>query len=234
LSEPAVHHWVVIPAAGVGKRMQSDVPKQYHAIHNKTVLEHTIKVFLQHPQISRVVVVLEGSDSHWSQLDCAQDAKVLLAVGGETRAQSVLNGIVSLQPYAQPHDWVLVHDAARPGLSTSALDRLLLSVGEDDVGGILAVPIADTVKRVLEDRIEETVDRKQLWLAQTPQMFRYQILCEALLSAIRDGVAVTDEASAIERIGLKPKIVMGDPYNIKITTSRDKDLMQMLLSEASK
>jgi len=231
LSEVAAHYWVVIPAAGMGKRMQSDRPKQYLSLQHKTILEHTLEVFLQHPMVSRIVVVLEAKDSYWSKLDCANHHKIIVTVGGQERVHSVLNGVMAVRQYSQPQDWVLVHDAVRPCITREVLDRLIESVKDDDVGGIVGVPVVDTLKKVTNDYIDETIDRNHLWAAQTPQMFRYQLLCDALCHAIDNDIVVTDEASVIERAGLRAKMVLGDVRNIKVTTPEDLQIARQFLSE---
>ncbi|MCH9643354.1 MAG: 2-C-methyl-D-erythritol 4-phosphate cytidylyltransferase [Gammaproteobacteria bacterium] len=223
----------MIPAAGASTRMKSDVPKQYISIHNKTVLEHVLEVFLQHPLVSRIVVVLDGDDTHWSKLECAQHPKVMVTVGGESRVHSVLNGVMAVNPFSQPSDWVIVHDAARPCMTQAVLDRLIDAVKDGEVGGIVGVPVADTLKKVADDCIEATVDRDHVWAAQTPQMFRYQVLCDALCHAIDNDLPVTDEASAIEHAGVQPKMVLGDARNIKITTPQDLKMAQQFLCCAS-
>ena len=217
----------LIPAAGVGLRFGAGKPKQYVEIAGKTVLQHTLDVFLNHAAIDAVAVVLSPDDAVF-QTGINQDKLQVLRVGGETRAESVRNGIRSLlkQGLAQDDDNILVHDAARCCLSTQALERLIEQAGNRPEGGILAVPVADTLKR--EDsthRVAATVPREGLWQAQTPQMFRNVMLKRALESARN----VTDEASAIEAMGLRPRLVRGDPTNLKVTFPLDLHLAEWIL-----
>ena len=169
-----VRYWVVIPAAGVGKRMGVDKPKQYIEVSNKTIIEHTIECFLDREEIEKVVVAISNTDEFWPELQISKHEKVITAPGGAERYQSVFNGLKELQDKAEQSDWVLVHDAARPCLSQSAIDRLMKELREHEVGGILAMPCRDTMKRSNEkSEIIDTVERESLWHAQTPQMFKY-------------------------------------------------------------
>lgn len=228
-------YWVVIPAAGVGKRMQADRPKQYLPLCDKTVIEHTISCFSHHADISGIVVSLSANDPYWPELDLHSDAPLHRAEGGAERCHSVLNGLEVVTQYAHDDDWVLVHDAARPCLSRLDLDKLISEVNKDDVGGILAVPVRDTMKRgtVKSDngleRIEHTVDRQGLWHALTPQMFRLGALRDALQQALADGFEVTDEASALEHGGKQPRLVEGSSSNIKVTRPEDLALAEYYL-----
>ena len=227
----ANNYWVVIPAAGVGKRMQADRPKQYLPLHGKTVIEQTLSCFSHHPQIAGIVVVLSANDPYWPQLDLHSEAPLHRAAGGSERCHSVLSGLDVVAQYAADDDWVLVHDAARPCLSRDDLGRLLYQAGEDNVGGILSVPVRDTMKRDNgNERIAQTVDRVGLWHALTPQMFPLGLLRTALQQALEDGFEVTDEASAIEHIGLQPKLVEGSGSNIKITRPEDLALAEFYLT----
>jgi 2-C-methyl-D-erythritol 4-phosphate cytidylyltransferase len=205
-------------------------PKQYLEIASRPLLYHAVRTIARHPGIVRVFVVLAPEDVHFRRFDW-QDFDVRLAplyCGGATRAASVLNGLLAARDTLGARDWVLVHDAVRPCLARAELDRLLAEVGEDDTGGLLALPVADTVKRADRDvRVAGTEPRDNLWLAQTPQMFRYRVLVEALRAA--DPAAVTDEASAIERLGLKPKLVRGAARNIKVTYPEDLALAEQIL-----
>ncbi|MDH5184143.1 MAG: 2-C-methyl-D-erythritol 4-phosphate cytidylyltransferase [Gammaproteobacteria bacterium] len=224
-------YWVVIPAAGVGKRMQADRPKQYLTLCDKSVIEHTIACFSHHPEIAGIVVSLSATDSYWLELDLHSDAPLHRAEGGEERCHSVLNSLEVVAQYAHEDDWVLVHDAARPCLTRVDLDKLISDVEEDEVGGILAVPVQDTMKRDNGTaRIDHTVDRQGLWHALTPQMFRLGILRSALQKALADGFTVTDEASAIEYMGKQPKLVEGSRSNIKVTRPDDLALAEYYLS----
>lgn len=224
----AVKYWVIIPAAGSGSRMQSDIPKQYLEILGKTIIEHTISVFLGSEKIQQVMVCLPAEDTVFSNLGVAQSPKVSTTQGGSSRAESVFNGLQALS--ADEQDWVLVHDAARPCFSSELLETLLTELVEDEVGGIVAVPAKDTLKLADPDnRINSTVDRSTIWQAQTPQMFRYHLLKESLGLALSQSVEITDEASAIEWAGYQPKLIEGDARNLKVTTSEDLALVEFLL-----
>lgn len=220
--------WVVIPAAGVGTRMQADRPKQYLSLAGRCIIEHTLDCFLDHPGLKGLVVSLAAGDPYWPTLSCASDARVQRAEGGAERADSVLNGLHSLASQgAAEDDWVLVHDAARPNLSRTDLDLLLGELAADPVGGLLAVPSRDTLKRVRPDgRVLETLDRSHIWQAFTPQMFRLGTLRSALLEARQSAAVVTDEASAIELIGLAPRLIEGRADNLKITRPEDLEWLR--------
>ncbi|MBB2494627.1 2-C-methyl-D-erythritol 4-phosphate cytidylyltransferase [Aquipseudomonas ullengensis] len=220
--------WVVIPAAGVGSRMRADRPKQYLQLAGRTILEHTLDCFLDHPQLKGLVLCLSVGDPYWPELPGASDPRIQRADGGNERADSVLSGLLRLLELgAQEDDWVLVHDAARPNLSRHDLDQLLLELADDPVGGLLAVPARDTLKRAGADgRVAETVDRSQIWQAYTPQMFHFAALHRALADALVAGVAVTDEASALEWAGLAPRLVEGRADNLKITRPEDLDWLR--------
>jgi len=225
-------YWVVIPAAGVGKRMQADRPKQYLPLCNKTVIEHTIGCFSHHPRISGIVVSLSLTDPYWPELDLHSDVPLHRAEGGSERCHSVLNGLDVVAQYAGENDWVLVHDAARPCLSRHDLDALLTEMSADPVGGILAVPVRDTMKRDNgEQRIQQTEERQGMWHALTPQMFRLGLLQRALRTSLDDGFEVTDEASAIEHIGLQARLLEGSSSNIKVTRPEDLALAEYYLKQ---
>ncbi len=231
---PAVRRWAVIPAAGRSERMRQHQPKQYVSVCGRTLLEHALYPFLEHAGIHGIVVVLAAGDDTWNALPCARDARVRTALGGAERMHSVLSGLQELEREAGAHDWVLVHDAARPCLCRTDLDRLIAALEEDSIGGVLAVPIGDTVKRGDETgaHIVATVERTGLWAAQTPQMFRYDLLCRALARCQRDGLAVTDEAAAVEALGSRPRLVRGSARNIKVTREEDLTLVEAILQSA--
>ncbi|MDC7824245.1 MULTISPECIES: 2-C-methyl-D-erythritol 4-phosphate cytidylyltransferase [Pseudomonadaceae] len=220
--------WVVIPAAGIGSRMRADRPKQYLQLAGRTILEHTLDCFLDHPRLKGLVLSLAADDPFWPALPCATDPRIQRVEGGAERADSVLAGLLRLVELgAQEGDWVLVHDAARPNLARSDLDRLLAELADDPVGGLLAVPARDTLKRIGADgRVAETVDRSLIWQAYTPQMFRFAALHRALADALVAGVAVTDEASALEWAGQAPKLVEGRADNLKITRPEDLEWLR--------
>lgn len=223
-------YWVVIPAAGVGRRMGADRPKQYLSLAGRTVIEHTLERFLERPRIRGIVIALGDADPYWEHLGCAADARIKRVTGGHERADSVRNALLELRASAKGSDWVLVHDAARPCLSGEDLERLMSELADHPIGGILATPARDTMKRVnVAGEIEATIDRSTLWHAQTPQMFRLGPLLEALNTAQRRGWAVTDEASALEQTGLRPCVVEGRADNIKITRPEDLAYAEWLL-----
>ncbi|MCQ4323494.1 2-C-methyl-D-erythritol 4-phosphate cytidylyltransferase [Stutzerimonas stutzeri] len=215
--------WVVIPAAGIGSRMRADRPKQYLQLAGRCILEHTLDCFLDHPRLLGLVVCLAPDDPYWQDLPCARDTRIQRAAGGSERCDSVLGGLQRLRELgAGAGDWVLVHDAARPNLARSDLDRLLAELADDAVGGLLAVPARDTLKRAGPDgRVVETVDRSVIWQAYTPQMFHLGGLQRSLAAALEAGATVTDEASAIEWAGLSPRLVEGRADNLKITRPED-------------
>jgi 2-C-methyl-D-erythritol 4-phosphate cytidylyltransferase len=220
--------WVVIPAAGIGSRMRADRPKQYLQLAGQTILEHSLNCFLDHPQLKGLVLSLASDDPFWPTLACANDPRICRAAGGAERADSVLAGLLQLLELgAEADDWVLVHDAARPNLARSDLDSLLGELANDPVGGLLAVPARDTLKRAGADgRVAETVDRSLIWQAYTPQMFRFAALHQALADALVAGVAITDEASALEWAGQAPKLVEGRADNLKITRPEDLEWLR--------
>lgn len=224
--------WLVIPAAGIGRRMQAACPKQYLTVSGKTILELTLQCFLERPDVMGIVLALAEHDTWWSQLDMAGDPRIQTVIGGAERADSVLNALLVLNDRgAQADDWVLVHDAARPLLKSADLERLLLELADDPVGGILAVSARDTLKQVsATGAILTTIDRSVIWHALTPQMFRLGLLQRALADALQAQVAITDESSAMEWAGLSPRIVEGCASNIKITRPEDLQLLQNLLT----
>lgn len=210
--------------------MGSDIPKQYLPLLGQPMIAHTLRVFAEAAEISRVYVVLSPGDEWWGSYDWSRFAGRLvpLFVGGATRADSVANGLVAMQSDVQADDWVLVHDAARPCLTHAVLRRLLQELADDAVGGLLAVPVADTLK--LGDagrRVVQTQPREGLWQAQTPQMFRYALLRKALADA---GGVPTDEAQAVEAQGLSPRLVPSDNRNFKVTYPDDLELAALVLS----
>jgi 2-C-methyl-D-erythritol 4-phosphate cytidylyltransferase len=222
--------FALVPAAGSGARMGTDQPKQYLPLHGRPLLYHTLQRLAACAAIERVFVVLAAGDSSFAQQDWQPFSNRLepLYCGGATRAESVFNGLLAVRDLLDADDWVLVHDAVRPCLPAAALARLMSTLHEDAAGGLLALPVVDTIKRAdAEGRVLQTESRESLWQAQTPQMFRYRVLLEALRAI--DPAAVTDEASAIERLGLKPRLVMGDTRNLKVTYPHDLEMAAMIL-----
>ena len=223
--------WAVVPAAGAGRRMGGEVPKQYLPLDGRPVIEHTLQRLLDYPGLAGVVVALSADDQRWRSCRWAGHPAVTLVAGGRERADSVCNALRALSTLAAPTDWVLVHDAARPCLRHADIDRLLVTLRNDPVGGLLAVPLHDTVKRAdATGRVSETPPREQLWRAYTPQMFRLAPLLQALERALASGQPITDEASAMECAGLAPKLVEGHADNIKITRPADLELAAFYLA----
>ena len=222
-------YWLVMPAAGIGRRFGTDRPKQYAPLCGRTVIEWALEPFLVDPRCAGAVVALAQDDPYWAAI---APAAVLVAAGGQERSHSVRNGLAALIERATRDDWVLVHDAARPCLPRQDLDRLLAELATHPVGGLLATPAADTLKRSDASReVRETVDRAGLWRALTPQVFRYGRLCEALDQAHAAGRIPTDEAQAIEWLGDRPKLVEGAAANLKITSAADLAIATALLKE---
>jgi 2-C-methyl-D-erythritol 4-phosphate cytidylyltransferase len=217
----------LIPAAGSGARLSSELPKQYLPLAGRPMLWHAVRAVCV-PQVESVFVVLAPGDRTFAAHDWSAFAGKLepLYCGGETRRDSVYNGLLAAMAVVEADDWMLVHDAARPCLPRKDLETLMRETENDEVGGILAVPIAETVKRASQDRIEGTEDRTRLWLAQTPQMFRAGLLAEALKRAKG---SPTDEAAAVEQLGLKPRLVTGSRENLKVTWPEDLALADTLL-----
>lgn len=224
--------WLIVPAAGIGSRMQADRPKQYLQVAGKSILEHTLEVFVGHPQLQRIVLPLAGHDRWWPDLPLAAHPQIVTVEGGRERADSVLAGLRALPTLgAAASDWVLVHDAARPLLHAEDLQCLLDTVQDDPVGGLLACQARDTLKLADADgRSQCTLPREQIWHALTPQMFRLQSLTEALAAALEAGVAITDEASAMEWQDYAPRLVPGRSDNIKVTRPEDMQLLAALHS----
>jgi 2-C-methyl-D-erythritol 4-phosphate cytidylyltransferase len=216
---------VIIPAAGTGNRMASVLPKQYVPLAGKPMISHTIQVFFNHPRIASIHLALNPDDDFWRSLPLEPASKLKLHyTGGDSRSETVLNTLRAIS--TAEDDWILVHDAARPGLTHQLLDNLLNVLENDAVGGLLALPLADTLKQAdAANRVEKTIPRTDLWQAQTPQMFRYGTLVKALRSF--KGTA-TDEAEAIEALGLQPKLVRGELRNLKITYPQDLVLLEAL------
>lgn len=220
----------LIPAAGSGSRMGSEVPKQYQQLAGRPLIHHAIDALCTHERLQQVFVVLAPEDGQFRRYDWSAYYGRLepLYCGGSTRAASVLNGLMAMVDAIELDDWVMVHDAARPCLSKLLINRLLTEIADDAVGGLLAVPVADTLKRADNNgRIVGTTSRENLWQAQTPQIFRYRLLLEALRKA-KDG-SVTDEASAIEQMGLRPRLVLGSAGNLKVTWADDMDFAEISL-----
>ncbi len=223
--------WAIVPAAGVGQRMQADRPKQYLPLAGFTVLEQTLQRLWDSGVFEKIVVAVSIDDGYWPTLPIAEKDWIIRADGGEQRADSVLSGIKALEAIADSSDWVFVHDAARPCITSIDIQHLKQCVEDDSVGGILALPVHDTLKRASETRALETVDRSLIWRALTPQVFRLGMLKKAMLEAFNSDVLVTDEASAIEALGFQPLLVEGRADNIKITRPEDLALARFYLEQ---
>jgi 2-C-methyl-D-erythritol 4-phosphate cytidylyltransferase len=214
--------WAIVPAAGLGRRMGSNLPKQYLTIHNKTILEHTLSRLLSIKSIAAIMVVLDKDDQYFAKLPCADNDRIMTAVGGKERCDSVLSALFALQNKIKANDRVLVHDAARCCVLPSRVEELITSLKNDKVGGLLGVPVSDTLKQVdAHHKVTQTLDRNIVWAAQTPQLFPYDLLKQNLEKSLAANQLITDEASAIEYSGLQPKMVMGHHDNIKITHPND-------------
>lgn len=226
--------WAVLPAAGIGRRLGSNVPKQYLEIDGIPLILHSLRRLNSIPAIRKTIVVIHSDDQHWSLLEAQVKAefgdRIETVIGGDERYQSVLNGLMGLALDAQDNDWVLVHDAVRPCVRSEDIENLISAVQEHPIGGLLGYPMDNTLKRVDENNtVLESVDRTAYWNALTPQMFRYSILKDAITSVVTDGSEVTDEASAIESVGHNPIMVSGNKDNIKITHGTDLLLANHIL-----
>jgi 2-C-methyl-D-erythritol 4-phosphate cytidylyltransferase len=228
----ASRHFALIPAAGVGARLGALIPKQYISLAGQPMLTHVLTTFAAASVISHVFVVVSADDGYIADLMAAaphlQGRVTVLLHGGASRQETVLNGLQAIKEQVGEDDWMLVHDAARPGITESLINHLITTVGDDRVGGLLALPVVDTLKRGDQNaRVAHTVERTGLWAAQTPQMFRHSLLLRALTLAD----AVTDEAGAIESLGLQPRLVEGSPRNFKVTLPHDVALAEMFLKD---
>ncbi len=232
LQSAGVKYWAVVPAAGIGKRMGSAIPKQYLPLGDSTVIDLTLERLLSHAAIVGIIVAISPGDGWWGESDFAAHNRVKVVQGGSERCYSVLNALRVLQQEAQPHDRVLVHDAARPCVRHGDISRLIHKVGLSEDGGLLGIPVKDTMKRTnSHDVIQSTLDREGMWHAFTPQMFPLENLLQALQHALDKGEMVTDEASAMELAGYHPVMVEGGQDNIKITRPDDLALADYYLQQ---
>lgn len=220
--------WAVVPAAGVGRRMGADVPKQYLMLGEVCILQHTIERLREHPAVRAVIVAVAVDDEYFSTLTITDEVECV--AGGTERADSVLNALEYLSVRGFDDDWALVHDAVRPCLHWSDIDQLVEHARLNESGALLATPVRDTMKRVHKGRVTATVAREALWHALTPQLFPVRVLRDALLAARAQGVSVTDDAQAMERAGHTPDVVHGRADNIKITRAEDLELAEMFLA----
>ncbi|WP_432719327.1 2-C-methyl-D-erythritol 4-phosphate cytidylyltransferase [Jeongeupia wiesaeckerbachi] len=220
----------LVPAAGSGSRMASDTPKQYLDLLGKPLIWHTLTALHAVAALERIFVVISAEDEWWDGYDWQDFGRlVVMRCGGDSRAESVLNGLQALSLFTASDTWVLVHDAARPCVDPAQVGGMIDTLADDPVGGILALPVADTLKQASGDtRIAETTSRAGLWQAQTPQMFRLAMLAGALETGM--GPDITDEASALEKQGESPRLLMGSPWNLKVTYPHDLQLASLILA----
>ncbi len=228
--------WAVVPAAGFGQRF-SDAPgetrpKQYFSILGKTVIEHSLQAILRSCPHVQIVVAISDKDSYWSELEIAAHPQIETVQGGKERSDSVLAGLSAIQHRARSDDWVLVHDAARPCIASKDILSMLDALHDHKIGGVLSVPAVDTLKKIDSNgHVAETLDRQLIYQAQTPQIFRYELLREALLDAVKHGVAISDESAAVERLGHKVLLHVGQRSNVKLTYSSDVAAIEATLRE---
>lgn len=224
--------WLVVPAAGIGQRMKAECPKQYLKINNRFILDITLSRLLDNAPFKGCMVSLNPADHWWPDSESSQDDRIQSCTGGKERADSVLSALHALAEQADESDWVLVHDAARPCLHADDLSNLIDTLSEHPVGGLLAAPVADTLKLADDGappEVAQTVDRSRFWRALTPQMFRFGALRAALESCLENNQPVTDESSAMEFSGKMPVLVEGRPDNLKITVPSDLALAEFIL-----
>ncbi|WP_085299209.1 2-C-methyl-D-erythritol 4-phosphate cytidylyltransferase [Cognaticolwellia mytili] len=221
---------VVMPAAGVGKRMRASCPKQYLTIKDKTILEHTVQRLLSHEAICHVVIALGEFDEYFPTTSLVSNNRVTCVIGGKERVDSVLAGLQSL--HAEQEQWVLVHDAARPCVQHKDLTKLMTYCINNNHGGILAAPVRDTMKQAtLRGIVDKTLDRSQMWHALTPQMYKTAELTAAIVDALAKGITITDESSAMEASGYASGLVSGSSDNIKVTQPEDLRLAEFILQQ---
>ena len=238
-------YWLVVPASGLGARFDSSLPKQYSPLFGSTVIEHCLERLLSIP-CEEIIVALNSQDTIWQTLNIFSNKRVRPIEGGLQRASSVLNALTAIQGKAADQDWVLVHDVVRPCVTQADIHRLITDLSDSLVGGLLATPVNATIKRIAEPisgvrgegghgagKVEETINREGLWLAATPQMFRFGPLIAAMTHALARGIEITDEAAAMEYSGHQPIIVQGRPDNIKITYTEDLALAEAILQAQS-
>jgi 2-C-methyl-D-erythritol 4-phosphate cytidylyltransferase len=227
--------WALVPAAGVGARMGADRPKQYLPLFGRPILQHTLERLGSYVPLRGIFVGLSPGDAYWPSLPPHLPKVLGTFPGGQERAHTVLNGLKALLAHAASHDWVMVHDAVRPCVRHGDIDKLVRAVAGHPDGGLLGLPLMDTVKRVDPmDHVVETVPRAGLWRALTPQLFPVARLRRALEAAVQQGVAITDEAAAIELDGGHPRMVAGHGDNIKITLPADIELAEMVLKQQAR
>ncbi|MDG1662481.1 MAG: 2-C-methyl-D-erythritol 4-phosphate cytidylyltransferase [Pseudomonadales bacterium] len=245
------NYWAIVPAAGTGQRFGCELPKQYARLDGREVILHSLQALAESQRFERIVVAISQHDTWFGELALPSCGKFQVVQGGESRAMSVLHALQALSGLAGSNDWVLVHDAARPLLSQTVLSHLISTLDGDAVGGILATQPHDTIKLASATdstggaTVTRTLNRDTIWQAQTPQMFRYGLLCDAMQAALSGAPpvkneqhdlalqAITDESNAVERAGLPVQLVQGDPRNLKITTQADLALAEFYLRETA-
>ena len=236
LHMPTDNYYLIVPASGIGTRMESDTPKQYIKLNNGlTVLDQTLKTLLNIDYIKGCIVAINENDTTFKNSKYAQHHKLLDIVnGGEQRYNSVMNALEALEDYASANDWVLVHDAARPCVDPNDINTMIDTLKDSKSGGLLATRVVDTIKKSKDNIAIKTIDRENLWQAQTPQMYRFGMLKDALNKSISDGASITDEAGAIEHINQQSTLIESSKKNIKITTQADLELANFYLTDTIK
>lgn len=228
-------HIALIPAAGVGARMQAGQPKQYMPVAGKPMMQHVLETFASSPDIDHTYVIVSEEDAYIDDLMAAlpygQDKTSVIRHGGATRQETVMNGLAALSDTVDKDDWILVHDAARPGLTHALIRRLVTALANEPAGGLLALPIVDTLKQSSDGYATKTIPRNGLWAAQTPQMFRFSLLKQAMLAAHAHLQDITDDASAMEMAGFTPRLIEGAPRNFKVTHPQDVVLAEFFLQQ---
>ncbi|VVH61385.1 2-C-methyl-D-erythritol 4-phosphate cytidylyltransferase [bacterium endosymbiont of Bathymodiolus sp. 5 South] len=226
-------HFLIVPASGIGSRMNAQQPKQYLKLENGlSVLDQTLKTLLNIEKIKGCVVAIAENDTDFKNSVFVNHDKLLAtAMGGKERLHSVISALNTLRPFAQDNDWVLVHDAARPCVKASEIENLIKQLKDHPVGGLLATKVVDTVKKSHGNIVESTLDRSALWQAQTPQIYRFTVLSKALKNVVQNNLMITDEASSIEYLGLESVLVEASKSNLKITVAEDLTLANFYLKQ---
>ena len=223
--------WAILPAAGIGRRIGSNTPKQYLPVNGVPIISLTLQRLASVSAIKKIIVVIHPEDNNWKELSLEIDKKLECVLGGQERQQSVLNALLALDDEAHADDWVLVHDAVRPCVEVSDIEKLIIALRTHNVGGLLGYTLDNTLKQVTgEQEVQTTIDRNNYWNALTPQMFRYGLLKEAMERVEAQGLTITDEAAAMEFMGYRPRMVEGSNLNIKITHESDLVLAGMILN----
>ena len=223
--------WAILPAAGIGRRIGSNTPKQYLPVNGVPIISLTLQRLASVSAIKKIIVVIHPEDNNWKELSLEVDKQLECVLGGQERQQSVLNALLALDDEANADDWVLVHDAVRPCVEVSDIEKLIIALRTHNVGGLLGYTLDNTLKQVTgEQEVQTTIDRNNYWNALTPQMFRYGLLKEAMERVEAQGLTITDEAAAMEFMGYRPRMVEGSNLNIKITHESDLVLAGMILN----